>query len=183
MSASWFGLPSADAMKLVEVRELKRELDPAWLRMLKSQYIAQRIFRENGYIHRYLRHSAVKLRSAEELDYLAMQARSPWGFRFCIASANPAPDFYQMTDVFAGLEFLLYSPAMTRGLKEAPAMLWLMLLADNGGCYQSFGPLVHFRSFDQVHAQVAENANDLVNGLSGDVEVTSARSLSWQSHI
>ena len=36
MSASRFGLPSADAMKLVEVRELKRELDPAWFDGFRS---------------------------------------------------------------------------------------------------------------------------------------------------
>jgi hypothetical protein len=36
MSASRFGLPSPDAMKEVEVRELKRELDPAWFDGFRS---------------------------------------------------------------------------------------------------------------------------------------------------
>lgn len=36
MSASRFGLPSPEAMREVEVRELKRELDPAWFDGFRS---------------------------------------------------------------------------------------------------------------------------------------------------
>lgn len=156
--------------RLAHYKHVVRDLQPEWVRMFKSQYIAHRIFRENGYVHKYLNHSAVKLLGAPQLAYLTEQAKRPWSFRFCVVMGNPEPDFYQMRDVFTGQEFLLYSQGMTKGLASGPALLWFTLMADNGLCYQTFGPILQFRSFEpddifffatELHPKI-ENAEDLV---------------------
>src|SRR5690606_25905437 len=53
-----------------------------------------------------------------------------------------------MEDVFTGEAFLLYSPSVTRTLTEHPVMLWFNLIGYNGSCWQTFGPVCAFQSFD-----------------------------------
>ena len=54
-----------------------------------------------------------------------------------------------MEDVFSGDSILLYSKSATQTLKEQSAMLWFNLIAFNGACWQTFGPLSAYQSFDQ----------------------------------
>ena len=61
---------------------------------------------------------------------------------------NPAENFYTMHDVFTGESFLLYSKGVTQILKEKPVILWLNLVGFNGQCWQSFGPIYAYQSFD-----------------------------------
>src|SRR5690606_6991403 len=62
---------------------------------------------------------------------------------------NPAPDFYRMKDVFSGESFLLYSRSTTQTLKEQTPLLWFNLIAFNGACWQTFGPVNSYQSFDE----------------------------------
>lgn len=122
--------------------------NPAWVRMLKSQYIIHRVFCKDGLLRKYLNHVEVKKRSSTEIEYLEQQLQEPWRFSFSVLTGNPDSDFYEMEDVFTGESFLLYSKSVTKILTEQPAMLWFNLIAFNGSCWQTFGPLSAYQSFD-----------------------------------
>jgi hypothetical protein len=126
----------------------KTEAESAWVRMLKSQYIIHRVFKSGGLLRKYLNHAEVKRRSQSEQEFLKEQLLAPWRFSFSVISAIPAPDFYQMEDVLSGESFMLYSKSVTQTLKEQSAMLWFNLIAFNGSCWQTFGPLNAYQSFD-----------------------------------
>jgi hypothetical protein len=54
-----------------------------------------------------------------------------------------------MFDVFTGETFLLFSPTMSREMSDTPMIrLWLNLILFNGMCWQTYGPVVYFHSFD-----------------------------------
>ncbi|MBK8501468.1 MAG: hypothetical protein IPL46_04245 [Saprospiraceae bacterium] len=53
-----------------------------------------------------------------------------------------------MQDVFTGDTYLLYSPGAEVTLKEQSAILWFNLIAFNGHCYQTFGPIGAFAGFE-----------------------------------
>jgi hypothetical protein len=54
-----------------------------------------------------------------------------------------------MEDVFTGENYLLYSPGTAWTLKErGRILLWFNLIAFNGQCWQTFGPVVGYNSFD-----------------------------------
>ena len=119
-----------------------------WVNMIKSQFIIHRVFRQGGLLGKYLNHAAIKRRSQAEQEFLNQQHLVPWRFSFSVIIATPAPDFYQMEDVFSGESFLLYSKGVTETLKEQSATLWFNLIAFNGSCWQTFGPLNAYQSFD-----------------------------------
>jgi hypothetical protein len=125
-----------------------KTLPASWAGMAKSQFIAHRIFREDGLIHGYLKHTAVKNLPPEQYMFLQEQSESPWMFRFCSIVSRPAPDFFLMEDVFREEEFLLFSPSLTQTLAEQPVLLCFLLTGFNGDCWQSFGPFVSFSGFD-----------------------------------
>src|SRR3546814_12868247 len=52
-----------------------------------------------------------------------------------------------MQDVFTSQKFLLYSTGVTQILSEHPVALWFNLIAFNGMCWQSYGPIGHYQSF------------------------------------
>lgn len=114
----------------------------------KAQYLAHLLFRENGIVARYNLHSLTKDWSAAEKKFLNDQVQVPWFFTFCEVTGEPAPDFYQMRDVFHDRSFLLYSPAVTRTLKERPVVMWHTLIGYNGACWQTYGPVTGFSTFD-----------------------------------
>ena len=134
--------------RISRFKEIEKAMPSNWKALIKAQYIAQRIFRQQGLIHKYLNHSAVKARNAEEQEFLRSMAASPWRFSFCEIIANPAPDFYEMEDVFTAEIFELYSPAITRTLSERPVLLWFPLIGNNGACWQTYGPVTAFQSFN-----------------------------------
>ncbi|WP_336517027.1 hypothetical protein [Pollutibacter soli] len=53
-----------------------------------------------------------------------------------------------MVDVFTDDEFLLYSPSAKILIDENHPVLWLNLIGFNGQCWETFGPLTGFASFD-----------------------------------
>jgi hypothetical protein len=124
------------------------QVDRRWENMLKSQYIAHRIFRAGGLLRRYLNHVAIKQRSAEELAFLQDQLAVPWRFSFSKIIGNPAADFYEMLDVVSDVPFLLYSKAVTLTLAEQPVVLWFSLISFNGSCWETYGPVNGYGSFD-----------------------------------
>jgi len=133
--------------KISRFKDVIREMPSSWKGLIKSQYIVQRIFREQGLIHKYLNHSAIKELTPAEQTFLRDTAKYSWRFSFSEIISNPAPDFYEMEDVFTGQIYQLHSPAITRTLSENPVLLWFNLVAYNGSCYQTFGPVIAFRGF------------------------------------
>jgi len=130
-------------------RHVTGGMPKSWVGMLKAQYIAHRIFKSKGLIHKYLKHSEIKTLDERSRHFLQDQAMHPWRFSFSEIIDQPAEDFFSMFDVFNDESFLLYSPGVTRTLEDQPGVvLWLNLIGFNGVCWQSYGPFGSYRGFD-----------------------------------
>jgi hypothetical protein len=125
-----------------------QKLPSDWYVVAKSQYIAHRVFRAGGLVRNYIRQPALQSRSAAELAYLQQQIECPWRFSFVVLKDNPAPHVYRMEDVFRGDSYDIFSPGMTSRLSEQSARLWFFLIGSNGVCWETYGPMICFRSFD-----------------------------------
>ena len=124
------------------------EVHSSFINFCKAEYIVSKIFLKNGLIKKYLNHSAIKQLTKEEYAFLELQSQHPWKFSFAIVLDNPADCFYEMEDVFSGESYLLYSPSMKSTLKNSNPLLWFNLIGYNGLCWQTFGLVNSFRSFD-----------------------------------
>lgn len=133
--------------KITKFAHVVREMPANWKGLVKAQFIGHKIFKRGGLIGKYLNHSAVKQLKPEEKNYLEKVASHPWRFSFCEITANPSPDFYEMEDVFSGELYLLHSPSITQTLREHAVWLWFNLIGYNGSCWQTFGPVIAFKSF------------------------------------
>lgn len=122
-------------------------LDPANQALFKTQFIIHELFKNNGLVHKYLNHSQIKVLPKEEYDYLKTQAENPWRFIYWFVRNSPSPDFFEAVDIFTGEEFLLYSPGASRTLLEMNVVTFGGLISSNGDCYQTYGPLMGFTSF------------------------------------
>lgn len=116
--------------------------------LFKSQYIAHGIFKRGGILEKILKHPALKDITTPEREYLERQAEIPWRFSFSEMTAQPENDFFRMRDVFTGEEYLLFSRGTSLIIAEGPKSLWLNLIGFNGACWQCFGPIGAFQSFD-----------------------------------
>lgn len=130
-------------------KHITRQLEASWVNMLKSQYIVHRVFKADGLLRKYLNHAEIKRRPSDEQEFLKEQLAQPWRFSFSMIIENPAPDFYRMKDVFSGESFLLYSRSTMQTLKEQTPLLWFNLIAFNGACWQTFGSVSSYQSFDE----------------------------------
>lgn len=71
---------------------------------LKAQYIAHKVFKQEGLIKSYLNHSALRNLPEKDRNFLVSQADQSWRFSFSIIKNNPAGNFYMMEDVFSNEE-------------------------------------------------------------------------------
>ena len=115
---------------------------------LKSQYIIHKVFKKDGLIKSYLDQSAVKNLNIHERNFLEFQAKNSWRFSFSVIRNSPAENFFEMVDVFTNEEFLLYSPGVAKTLEGQSIILWFNLISFNGTCWQSFGPIGAYKSFE-----------------------------------
>ena len=134
--------------QLKKYRHVDLSFQPGLANMLKAQYIVHKVFKKGGLINKYINHADIKRRPAEEQAFLKHQLNNPWRFSFSKIVDSPAQDFYMMEDMFTDERFLLYSRNVTVTLKESPLMLWFNLIAYNGACWQSYGPIIGYTSFD-----------------------------------
>lgn len=123
-------------------------LDPANQALFKTQYIIHELFKNKGLIHKYLNHSQIKALPKEGFDYLQEQALNSWRYTYWFVKNNPSPDFFEAVDIYTGEEFLLYSPGASRTLLEMNVVTFGGLISSNGDCYQAYGPLMGFASFE-----------------------------------
>lgn len=119
-----------------------------FLPSLKSEYIAHRIFSENGLIRKYLNHVQIKLLPDIEYDYLKTLSETPWCFRFAYIQKNPEKDFFEMVDVYREETFLLYSPSIQKSFPEGKSHLYFLLTGSADSCWQSYGPNIYLKGFD-----------------------------------
>ncbi len=133
---------------LAKYKFIFKSQDPSWFRLCKAQLIVHHIFKAKGLIGKYLNHSTVTALPKEQYKWLVSQAATPWRFSFAIVVKQPSEDFFEMEDIFSSERYLLYSPSMRDLLQEHNYQLWFNLVAFNGQCWQSFGLIVGFLSFD-----------------------------------
>jgi len=129
-------------------KHVTRELDKSLVNMMKAQYLAHTVFKKGGSLRELMKHSALKRLSNKEMDFLEQQAEYPWCFSFSVIVNNPSDDFYIMEDIFSYDKYTLFSPGVSNILREQPVMLWFNLIGYNGACWQSYGPIGAYNSFD-----------------------------------
>lgn len=129
-------------------RHLTTEFENELINRLKAQYIAHNIFKSGGLIRKIITHTELKKLSRYEMDFLEYQSSQPWRFCFSIIIDNPATDFFIMEDILTGEQFSLFSPGTTDTIKSQKTSLWFNLISFNGACWQTFGPITAYKSFD-----------------------------------
>jgi hypothetical protein len=134
--------------QLSKYKHITRKLEKSAVPLYKAQYICHRIFKKDGLIKKYLKHSAFKNLKEAERGFLEYWADHPWRFSFSVLQSQPANMFFEMYDVFTGDSFLLYSPGTMDTLKEQTVILWFNLIAFNGSCWQSYGPICGYSGFE-----------------------------------
>ncbi|MCF8254751.1 MAG: hypothetical protein K9I36_13550 [Bacteroidia bacterium] len=134
---------------LKKYKEIIQEIGQETTNKLIAQYMAHRVFKENGLIKKYLNHSAIKNLIPTEYAFLEEESKSAWKYRYSVIVGNPAPDFYEMYDVFREEEFLLYSPGTTLTFETQSPILWFNLTAFNGECWATFGPITGYNGFNE----------------------------------
>jgi len=129
-------------------RHVGKQMGKENINMLKTQYLAHKVFRQEGLLGKFLKHPALDRFKGEERDYLAQALKLPWRFCFSVIVDEPASDFYVMEDVFSGKKYLLFSPGVSDIRDKASPVLWFNLIGFNGFCWQSYGPVVYYLSFE-----------------------------------
>jgi hypothetical protein len=117
--------------------------------LLKAQFIATMVFKEGGILRKLLNHSRVKNLAPDELSYLEFQLEHPWRYSFARVEEELGHDFYRMLDTITGATYLLYSPGITRTIRDDGRVvnLWMLMITFNGKCYQTQGVIAGLSSF------------------------------------
>ena len=132
--------------KLSKYKNLTEVWPKSYISLSISQLIAHEIFKADGLILKYIKHAHIKSLPASHQLFLKNQLERPWRYTFSRIISNPEKDFYEMEDVFTEESYLLYSPSLIQTIQERNPSLWLLMIADNGHCWQSFGlniPLIN----------------------------------------
>jgi hypothetical protein len=140
-----------------------------WIKRSKAQFLAHRIFKKGGLVKSFLKHPTLKSLTINESRYLEFQTENPWRFSFSIIKKRRAANFFLMEDVFSNEEFLLYSPSVEILQKEQPVVLWFNLITYNGYCWQTYGVVSHFKSFEPD--DIFFFATELNPAISNDAEI------------
>src|SRR4030042_1198942 len=147
-SAEQYNLERDLNLKLGKFSHITKKFPREWVNRLKSQYIIHKVFKAEGLIRKILNHAAIHRLKQEEITFLEFQAIHPWKLSFSIIKKIPADDFYVMKDVYREEEYLLYSPGLTKTRADQTIILWFNLIGFNGSCWQSYGPIGAYRSFE-----------------------------------
>lgn len=134
--------------RLLPFRHVIKGLGNEWINLIKAQYIGHRIFKKNGFIKKYLNHVAIKELLPHQRNFLEQQSVIPWKYSFSRITGNPAPDFYEMEDAFTEESYLIFSPSITQILSKERILLWFNLIGFNGACWETYGPVSGFSSFE-----------------------------------
>lgn len=134
--------------QLSRYSHISKKLPEAWRNMSITQYIGHRVFRREGLIKKYINQSGLSHLTDEEMAFLEFQKEHPWRFSFAEITGRPEKDFFKMFDVFTDESYLIYSPGMTEIQQTQNPVLWFNLLAFNGECFQTYGPVSAYSAFE-----------------------------------
>ena len=132
--------------QLKKYKEQVPKFDQSQWGSFTAQYFIHLILGEKGLINKYAKRAYFRGLPPRDKDYLSFWIDHPWCYSFSKIEERLHPRFFKMKDVFTQQSYLLYSPGMESVLSEHPVNLWLNLVASNGHCYQTFGPICHFAS-------------------------------------
>ena len=99
-AAGHHGLEKLMEKRFAHFGHVGKKLGRENLNMLKSQYLAHRVFKQEGLLGKFLKHPALDRFTGDERDFLLQQQEVPWLFCFSRIVDEPANDFYTMEDVF-----------------------------------------------------------------------------------
>ncbi len=133
--------------QLAKYKKTVKQFHPSTVRRFQMQFFAHQVFKRKGLINKHIKHSFFKDLTELERGFLQHWAEHPWRFSFSVIENQPAEDFYEMLDVFSGDQYLLYSPGLGANLLERNVSLWYILIAFNGSCWQTYGPIGALQSF------------------------------------
>ncbi|HSV95640.1 MAG TPA: hypothetical protein VLM75_01770 [Spirochaetota bacterium] len=132
-------------------RDVIRKMPEGWAGYSMTQYACLKLFKRGGLAAKYVNHSALKTRSAEEIGFLKFQIDHPWRFSFFRAERSPEAFFFELTDVFTGEVFTVYSKGIDSILKTSgPLSMLLLLIGFNGLCWQTYGTIAYFRGLQPM---------------------------------
>ncbi|MBP7168070.1 MAG: hypothetical protein KBB64_10425 [Bacteroidia bacterium] len=143
-----YSLASKFDTSLLPFKHLLNLLGVENINRMRAEYIAHRIFRKDGYIHSILKHSAIKKLPPKMIEHLTAMSSRPWKYIFAEIKQDFGCDFFQIEDAFTGESYWLYSPGMTATKSEHNPKLWFFLIGDNGECWETYGLIQFFVSFD-----------------------------------
>jgi hypothetical protein len=129
-------------------KHITKEFEKEVVNTFKAQYLAHKIFKPGGLIRKIITHTELKKLSQIEMDFLEQHARQPRRFCFSIILENPAKDFFKMEDILTGEQFLLFSPGTSDINKSQTTSIWFNQIGFNGVCWQTFGPIAAYKSFE-----------------------------------
>lgn len=156
--------------RLSPYRHITNKVGKNWTEMIMSQYIAHRIFRQGGFIRKYINHSEMKSLTSEEFHFIHRQIKVPWSFSFSFILNRPEKYFFKMQDVLLGQSYLLYSPGLEDILSKEQALMFFNLICFNGECWQTYGPISYYKGFEPYDiaffASELDPSIDIENGLS-----------------
>lgn len=147
-AADRYNLDSEMKKQFSRYRHFTRKAPDEWINRMKGQYIAHRIFKEDGLINKLINHSGLSHLDEDEMEFLRHNQKHPWRFSFSVIMERPAKDFFRMMDVFTQEQFLLYSPGTSQVLEDRQPILWLNLLSFNGKCWETYGIINSYHGFE-----------------------------------
>jgi hypothetical protein len=133
-----------------QYNHIVQQFPPSVVNQMKAQYIAHRVFRKDGLIRKFINHVEVKQKGGDALKFFGHQQENPWRFCFTEMIDMPAPDFHLHRDVFSGEEYLIYSRGMSGTFADynESVRMWFNLLAFNGQCWQTYGPIAAYKGIE-----------------------------------
>jgi hypothetical protein len=131
-------------------RHITQGLPQAVVNQMKAQYIIHRVFRKDGLIRKLINHADVKRKGVDALTFFRHQQQNPWRFCFTEMLDMPTPDFHLHRDVFSGEQYLIYSRGMSQTFADynESVRMWFNLLAFNGHCWQTYGPIAAYKGIE-----------------------------------
>lgn len=117
---------------------------------MKAQYIIHKVFKRDGLIKKLINHVEVKGKGPDAVQFFKHQLDNPWRFCFTEMIGMPAPDFHLHRNVFSGEEYLIYSRGMSQTFADhnESVRMWFNLLAFNGHCWQTYGPIAAYKGIE-----------------------------------
>lgn len=142
------GIFNRELQKYFDVTDIIPE---GFLASLRGQFMGFTIFKKGGLIKKYLDSGVFSKKSTKEINFLKGFLKKPMKYAFCRLLEKKASDCYLMHDPMLDKEMLVYSPAMTRTMQDLGQEIefWLLLVNDNGQCFETYGPVIYFQSLSE----------------------------------